>query len=144
MPVPGRRRDLLPTLRFPSLIAACYEPSEDLCSRLLAATTEFTDTTLGAEGTDRLAAHRGRYTMQQERDAHGAVVAAPFPTHGKIEPGGTDSIEMFDEPSPDGGENRPHQLASPGEISTGEKSPVIASAATPASSLDLSDGIELF
>ncbi len=69
-------RELLPALRFPALIAPTFAPAEDICDHLLAATADFSTAEITDDGASRLAAHRGRYTMQQERAAHTAALGA--------------------------------------------------------------------
>lgn len=68
--------DLLTALQFPAHIAETFAPAESFCDRLLAATERFGSADdLSTEGSDRLAAQHGRYTMREERDAHAAAVA---------------------------------------------------------------------
>jgi hypothetical protein len=97
-----RARAFLPTLRFPGLVATAYAPSEQTCERLLAATGGSAGDALGEEGSERLAAHRSRYTMHQERAVHAAVVAAAGATAVAASPADsapeTDNIDLFDEP----------------------------------------------
>jgi hypothetical protein len=94
-------RDLLPRLRFPSLIDSAYGPAEMLCDSLVAATAKFGTDDLSADGHERLAQHTSRYTMQAERDAHAAALAMPSLADGDVavaESAG--SVDLFDSPPP--------------------------------------------
>lgn len=120
-------RDLLSTLRFPSLISASFDPAEDFCTRLLAATEEFAAHDLGAEGAQRLEAHRSRYTMQQEHEADSAASAptsaSASPAMAKV-PG--EAVELFDA--------RPAEATATAQAaSPGRQPPDVAT-----------DGVELF
>jgi len=126
-----RVRELLPTLRFPSLIDSSYAPAEILCEHLLTATVAFGEADLSAEGHVRLAAHQSRYTMREERAAHAAAVGTPSVATSAVQ---GEAVELFDTP-PD---NEPLATAMP----VGLDAPAKVASSTTAEVLG--DGVELF
>lgn len=82
-------------LQFPGLIAPCFAPAAALCETLMKATAAFAEDGIGALGADRLAAHRERYTMKEEREAHGAVLG---PASEDRPPVDVASVELFGGP----------------------------------------------
>jgi hypothetical protein len=121
----GETKSLLQGLRFPELIDACFGPAEALCERLQELTAAHAAAPLAPAAEAKLAAHRERYTMAEERRAHasalGAVAAAPAAV----------AVELFDEPS----------AAAAATLTPVEGgSPAAAPSAPP----DLGPGIELF
>jgi len=134
--------DLLPTLTFPSLIASCYAPAEKLCERLLAVTAEFGSDEMGEEGSDRLAAHRGRYTMQQERDAHASAVDGTKSKTTSDHTVALDAVEIFDTNPDDlaaASESRARSTTlTPGALSMQTAATVVVP------KQNMGDGVELF
>ncbi len=70
---------LLPRLQLVSLVGPAFAPSHALCEGMLAATAAFAEDGVGADGQERLATHRSRYTMRQEHEAHLAADAPAAP-----------------------------------------------------------------
>lgn len=72
-------RSLLGRLQLAGQIAESFPPAEDLCTRLLEATTAHADgSRLSEQAHTKLEAHRDRYTMSKENSIHAtALVGAP-------------------------------------------------------------------
>ena len=70
-----RVNEQLAGLQFPDRIAAAFAPGEEICSGLIATCAPFASADLTQAGSDRLAAHQDRYTMDAERAAHHAAIA---------------------------------------------------------------------
>jgi len=91
----GDTSALLSGLRFPELIAASYDPAESLCLQLQELMAGSAGHTLDTVTAAKLAAHRERYTMEEERKAHAdALGAAALPAAPLTE------VELFFEPAP--------------------------------------------
>jgi hypothetical protein len=77
----GETKSLLHRLHFPELIDSCFTPAETLCEQLQELTAAHASAALEPAAAAKLAAHRERYTMEEERRAHagalGAGAAAP-------------------------------------------------------------------
>ena len=68
-------RGLLAGTRFPMLIDGCFGPAESLCHDLATRTRRALDTaSLSDSGARRFRDHLRRYTMENERSAHAAVL----------------------------------------------------------------------
>ena len=146
----GETKKLLGSLRFPELIAARYDPAEALCRRLEATTAPSAALPLDAAAAATLAAHRERYTMEEERRAHagalGTAVASAAPVADielfdlPAEPAAPPVPELFAEPPAAAPEGAP---AAPGVAAA--DTPVAEPAAEkPPAKPDLGPGIELF
>ncbi len=139
----GETKKLLQTLRFPELIAASYEPAEALCRQLETATRPSAGLPLDAAAAAKLAAHRERYTMEEERRAHagalGAEIASTAPVAG---------IELFDLPPessvPPATEIRPEPPTVAADVAATPPPAAKPSPEKPPDKPDLGPGIELF
>lgn len=88
-------RQRLESLQFPAAIAAAYAPAEAWCAAARGVSAEAARGTTPSADRDLLR-HHGRYTMQQERDAHAAALGfAPVAEDPVAE------VELFgEEPAP--------------------------------------------
>ncbi|HLP00928.1 MAG TPA: hypothetical protein VK163_02795 [Opitutaceae bacterium] len=86
---------LLRGLRFPELIATSFDPAEALCRELQTATAPSLGHALAAPAAAKLAAHRERYTMEEERRAHAKALGASAATAAAARP----EIELFAAPA---------------------------------------------
>ncbi len=104
----GDTSELLARLTFPQLIATSFDPAERLCEELRESTAHSAGLPLDTAGEAKLAAHRDRYTMDDERRAHADVVGGAFVSGGApvaVELFGTDTdagppgaeVELFDD-----------------------------------------------
>ena len=91
----GETKSLLQRLCFPELIDACFTPAETLCERLQQCTAIHAAAALEPAAAAKLASHRERYTMEEERRAHaaalGAASAGPAAAASPVF-----SVELFD------------------------------------------------
>ncbi|MFT3829684.1 MAG: hypothetical protein QM691_08270 [Opitutaceae bacterium] len=137
---------LLRGLHFPALIAASFDPAEALCRELQVATAPSVGHTLRAPAAAKLAAHRERYTMEEERRAHAQALGAPAVTAAAASP----EIELFAAPAGETAETGAPATAleEPPPAATESAAPAAPEAAAaekPASPPpDLGPGIELF
>ncbi|MBK8478371.1 MAG: hypothetical protein IPL39_19415 [Opitutaceae bacterium] len=72
----GETKALLQRLCFPELIDSCFSPAEALCERLQRLTAAHAAAALEPAAAAKLASHRERYTMEEERRAHSAALGA--------------------------------------------------------------------
>jgi hypothetical protein len=152
---------LLENLKFPSLVARCFEPAELLCERLLSATASHADPkALSAEASARLESHRERYTMRKESATHAnalTTVAAASVAPQEIElfgpgepPPASRSLpaEPADSERANGNAVQSVPVVSASEAGAPPASPAPHPNATvappPAGSSGFGDGIELF
>lgn len=70
----GETKALLQRLCFPELIDSCFSPAEALCERLQRLTAVHATAALEPAAAAKLASHRERYTMEEERRAHSAAL----------------------------------------------------------------------
>jgi len=94
----GETAALLHSLHFPELIAASYDPAEALCGRLRQLMAAGEGHALDASSAAILAAHRERYTMEEERRAHADALGAAAPAAAASNA----EIELFDPSAPAG------------------------------------------
>jgi hypothetical protein len=139
------QNELLGRLRFTQLIAACYDPSAQVCEKLRIATRAFAlPEDLTDEGQRKLAAHQNRYTMERENELHARALGQNPP--GSRSPAGAAAgeIDLF-ESSTTNQSSEPipplHSSDSPGSART--PSPHTPVPPAPKNE-DLGDGIELF
>ena len=71
---------MLQRLCFPELIDSCFSPAEALCERLQRLTAVHAGAALEPAAAAKLASHRERYTMEEERRAHSAALGATAAT----------------------------------------------------------------
>ena len=76
----GETKALLQRLCFPELIDSCFSPAEALCERLQRLTAVHAGAALEPAAAAKLASHRERYTMEEERRAHSAALGATAAT----------------------------------------------------------------
>ena len=127
---------LLASLSFFDQIAVSFDPAEQLCERLLAATAQYASAEdLSAEASARLEAHCERYTMHKENATHAAAInrgaSAPVAAAG-----GEPELFFAEPPT---GSNDP---APPAPLS--HEADSAPSAPPPSAASDLGEGIELF
>jgi uncharacterized phage infection (PIP) family protein YhgE len=127
---------LLQGLRFPGLIAASYGPAEAVCSGLQEATAGSGQLPLDTDAESKLAAHRSRYTMEEERRAHAKALGAATVASAKAPAA---DIELFDMPPPQADPPKQSAVVAP-------QSTEPSSSTTPSepSKPDLGPGVELF
>lgn len=125
-------QELLDTIRFPDLIAASFDPALALCRDLAAATAcAGAEEPLPEEASRHFRAHLHRYTMQEERDAHAAVLGTAAPAAARTPP----------PPQPAAGPASASSPSATGAPVAATPPPATAPGAGPG---DLGDGIELF
>lgn len=156
--VQERTRALLDRIHFPDLIEGCFSAAGRLCRELEARTAASLATaSLSLAGARRFRDHLLRYTMEEERAAHAAVIGdasagAPSPAGDSPEPLNESPAQAAPEPEP---ARRPSavplsvsQERFPGgpanANATGPDAAEAPSSSRPATAQDLGDGIELF
>lgn len=145
----GETTKLLQGLRFPELIATAYDPAEAICAGLQRQMTGSERFPLDAAAAAKLAAHRERYTMEQERQAHAAALGTTIAAAAPVA-----EVELFDLPAEMAAPQTETTESSvdaaagagpampPAETTTPAPSPTEEQA--PAPKPDLGPGIELF
>lgn len=140
----GETTKLLQGLRFPELIAAAYDPAEAICAELQRRMGASEGLPLDAAAAAKLAAHRERYTMEQERQAHASALGIAVEAAAPIT-----EVELFDLPA-ESTLPQTETTAAP-ELFADESAPPPADTTTPsaeekppAPKPDLGPGIELF
>ncbi len=132
-------RALLAGIRFPALIDGCFGAAERLCRDLAERTAcSLATASLSISGARRFRDHARRYTMEEERAAHEAVLGTQRAGDTSPEVGAVnfpDSVPAVD-PAPEQAEPTPAKAV------PAARKPV--NPPPPATTQDLGDGIELF
>ncbi len=124
----GETRSLLERLGFPALIDSCFTPAEELCERLHEITAPYATARLEPAAAAKLATHRERYTMEEERRAHAAALGAASAASAAAVAPSASTVELFGFPE------EPPAAPSAGD----------SAAPPPKPPADLGPGIELF
>lgn len=132
----GETTALLGRLHFPELIAASFGPAEELCLSLQQTMAASAGQPLDTAAAAILAAHRERYTMEEERRAHAAALGTTAASAAPVA-----AVELFDfAPAAESAPDAPAPAADPAAgAAPGTESPPPA-----APKPDLGPGIELF
>ena len=152
-------RALLARIRFPVLIEGCFGAAERTCRDLAERTaTSLATSSLSLAGARRFHDHLRRYTMEEERAAHEAVLGGRPATTSSPE---LDAVELFDSTSttePAANREEPPPPPTPPAADESEADANMKSKARSATTVatkpatsprpettpDLGDGIELF